>query len=111
MNAAAHARLMERIRNATPEDHIASLVRAGILTKSGKFAPPYEEFEVLRQGKRTKAVARWIESAVRHNHGLTPLLGDGQSGRMGLFPFLGPAQLRLGAPIGRRTTEGLSIGG
>jgi len=58
VNAAAHARFMERIKNATPEEHIASLVRAGILTKSGKFAPPYEEFETLRKGKRTKAAAR-----------------------------------------------------
>jgi len=57
-HTAALARVRERMRNATPEQHIESLVRAGILTKSGKFAPPYEEFEALRKGKRAKAAAR-----------------------------------------------------
>jgi hypothetical protein len=58
VHAAAQARFMDWIKNATPEERIESLVRAGILTKSGKFAPPYEEFETLRKGKRTKAAAR-----------------------------------------------------
>lgn len=57
-HTAALARVRERMRNATPEEHIASLVRAGILTESGKFAPPYEEFDTLRKGKRPKAAAR-----------------------------------------------------
>jgi hypothetical protein len=54
----AHARFVERMRNATPEEHIESLKRAGILTKSGRFAAPYREFEKLPKSKYAKGNAR-----------------------------------------------------
>ena len=44
VNAAAHAKVMARLRSATPEERVQSLIRAGILTKSGKFTAPYREF-------------------------------------------------------------------
>jgi hypothetical protein len=53
----AHARFVERMRNATPEEHIESLKRAGILTKSGRFAEPYREFEKLPKSKYAKGSA------------------------------------------------------
>lgn len=58
VNAAAHAKVMARLRNATPEERVQSLIRAGILTKSGKFTAPYREFESLPKVNRPKASAR-----------------------------------------------------
>jgi hypothetical protein len=55
VNAAAHSRFMERTRNATPEEKRESLVRAGIITKSGRFAAPYRELESLFKPARPKA--------------------------------------------------------
>jgi hypothetical protein len=57
-HAAAHARFMARIRNATPEERRDSLVRAGIITKSGRFTAPYRELETVFPMKRPKAAAR-----------------------------------------------------
>jgi hypothetical protein len=54
----ADARFAERMRNATPEEHIESLKRAGILTKSGRFAGVYREFEKLPKSKYAKGNAR-----------------------------------------------------
>jgi hypothetical protein len=54
----AHAKVMAKFRNATPEVWIESLKQAGILTKSGRFAAPYREFGAMVMGKRPKAAAR-----------------------------------------------------
>jgi hypothetical protein len=58
VHAVAHAKVMEKFRNATPEEHIESLKRAGILTKTGRFAAPYREFGAMVMGKRAKTAAR-----------------------------------------------------
>jgi hypothetical protein len=58
VNAAAHARFMERMRDATPEQMRESLVQAGIVTKSGRFTAPYREFEALLTPIRPKPAAR-----------------------------------------------------
>jgi hypothetical protein len=58
VNAAAHAKVMARLRSATPEERVQSLIRAGILTKSGRFAAPYREFNLLPKVSRNKAWAR-----------------------------------------------------
>lgn len=56
--ALAHARVMEKVRNATPEEMIESLKRAGILTKSGRFAKPYQEFRKLPRSKQGNGIQR-----------------------------------------------------
>ena len=40
-HAAAHERVMERLRTMTPEEFLASLVRSGICTPDGKLTPFY----------------------------------------------------------------------
>lgn len=40
VNAAAHAKVMARLRRATPEERVQSLIRAGILTKWGSSQLP-----------------------------------------------------------------------
>jgi hypothetical protein len=58
VNAAAHAKVMARLSNATPEELVQGLVRAGIVTKSGRFTAPYREFESLPKVKRPKTATR-----------------------------------------------------
>ncbi len=58
VNAAAHARFMKRMTNATPEQMPESLFQAGIIAKTGRFTSPYGEFEALLTPIRPKAAAR-----------------------------------------------------
>lgn len=57
-HAAAHARFIARMRNATPEERLQSFVGAGILTKTGRFTAPYKELEAYFPRKRPTTAAR-----------------------------------------------------
>lgn len=57
-HAVAHRRFLARMRKATPEEVLESFVRAGILTKTGRFTRPYKELESHFPRKSAKAAAR-----------------------------------------------------
>lgn len=57
-HAVAHRRFLSRMRKASPEEVLESFVKAGILTKTGRFTRPYKELEAYFPRKSTKAAAR-----------------------------------------------------
>jgi len=56
--SAAFDHFLERVSKSTPEEMIESLKRAGILTKAGRFAGPYQEFRRLPKSEHANGVER-----------------------------------------------------
>ena len=56
-NAAAHKRLMEELKQMTPQQVFLSAVEAGIYAQDGSLKEPYAEASATKRASKTKKTA------------------------------------------------------